>query len=97
MSKAREGLNKLLEMHSNCDVVHVDHQGFREEYAAQNAMPNEIITAGNGPWTQISLKHDAGIAEYAIWNETGNVYETDQHGAVADDPFIWVTPFEGAV
>lgn len=44
-------------------------------------------------WTVLKLVGgEAVLAEIAIWNATGNAYRVGSYGAVADDPFIEVTP-----
>src|SRR5215469_6980382 len=98
-SKAREGLNHLLEHFPDAEVLHVDHQGYHEEIAAikLGAESLESQMQSDGPWTAVTLRHEKGPVEYAIWNTTGAVYETDQHGAVADDPFLEPTTTKGVV
>jgi hypothetical protein len=89
MSEARRGLNMLLNEYPLAEVVHIDHQGYRVEYATEKlAGSDTIVTQGDGPWTQVTLKDAGGFREFAIWNRTGAVYNCDQYGAVADDPFL---------
>jgi hypothetical protein len=88
MSLARRGLNLLLNEYPLADVVYLDHQGYREAFNKSKASVDVIVTQGDGPWTQVTMKDAAGFHEYAIWNRTGAVYHCDQYGAVADDPFL---------
>jgi len=93
VSNARRGLNLLLNEYPFADVVHVDHQGYRVEYTSEKlSREDTIITQGDGPWTQVTLRQPGGFREYAIWNRTGAVYHCDAYGAVADDPFITPKP-----
>lgn len=81
VSLMRQGLNALLEQFSGLDVLKVELQ---TDYEGKRP----------GPWTLVDL----GILgwshrkEFAIWNNTGNVYRDDEQGAVEDDPMIEVTP-----
>jgi hypothetical protein len=89
MSMSRRGLNLLLNEYPLADVVHVDHQGYRHEYAIETLTRDDtIVTQGDGPWTQVTMKDASGFREFAIWNRTGAVYHCDKYGAVADDPFL---------
>lgn len=48
-----------------------------------------VRLASGSPWIQLDLwLHLRGERKYALWVETGNVYDVDEHGAASDDP-IW--------
>lgn len=93
-SNSRKGLDRLLAQHPNYDLIRVENQEYGE-------LPVTDLFGGRpggfkGPWTVIDLhaRDDRvlPILRYAIWNVTGNVYHCNEDGAVADDPFITITP-----
>lgn len=91
--KSRQGLNKLLEEHSEAIVVLILHQELKAQHTEATVSQMLVVTDNPGPWTVITLHEDGEFVEFAMWNITGNVYEVDEHGAAADDPCITITEF----
>lgn len=97
ISKARLGLDALLKQNPEADIAFVRQQDktIMEAYRKHtkpSIYRNEYWLAG-GPWLCVDLYIEGNIHQFAIWNETGNVYRLGDAGAVEDDPFIYITPF----
>jgi hypothetical protein len=76
----REGLDAILVMHPEWDLLGLDWQLAHE-------------SAGAGPWLLVQLgerSQDGAEAwarhDYAIWKRTGAVHIVDGYGAVVDPP-----------
>ena len=101
MSKAREGLDKLLELFPEADLAWVRQQNetimntYREQVKPSQYSSQEYWLAP-GPWLCVDLFVRGRILQFAIWNETGNVYRVAKEfeeypGSVSDDPIIIIT------
>lgn len=95
-SKARQGLDKLLELYPEAEPLQI-HSQAPTVVAVYNLQPPDEFSRGYlassiprdpGPWTIADLADDGKALRFAIWNETGNVYRVDEHGAADDDPII---------
>jgi hypothetical protein len=98
-SKARQGLDKLLDEYPDYEVAAVWHQKAEIEQAERRLRnieakllhkPPDIFNR-DGPWLCVDLWKDGDGMRFAIWIETGNVYILDSLGAVEDEPFITIT------
>lgn len=96
----RKGLDLLLAHYSMANLVHLDRHdtsGIRELDGFNYDVPMPNIPPG--PWVSITLETDDDKKQFGIWKETGAVYNVDQHGACADDPFLVPegSPYDGPV
>lgn len=80
MTTERKGLDALLEMHPDWDLLGLDWQLIGDGI-------------GSGPWllVQMGQRSDDGAEasarhQYAIWKRTGALHLVDSHGAVIDPP-----------
>jgi hypothetical protein len=79
-SRARRGLNLLLERYPHFDVVRVDHQ---------RGGPWVLVDLGQPSDGQADPTLEAfAVHPFAIWKQTGSVYGMDEFGAVLDDPLL---------
>lgn len=102
---SRQGLNALLERYPKADIARVVNQDSAALEALAHADSQDhfpldgYYVRGAGPWLCVDLydRVDSPVAfgtlrRFAIWQNTGNVYHVLEHGDVADDPFIEITP-----
>lgn len=94
-SKAREGLDCLLELYPFADIALMLTQRREIVDALTAAEKRDLFGLRfqllSGSWTYADLWEDGELKRFAIWNTTGDVYKVGEDGAVGVDPFIEVT------
>jgi hypothetical protein len=97
ISRARRGLNALLEHLPHAEVASITNQNGVIRSALRASLHPAAHNKGTlmtndmaGPWTCVDLydMKNGRILRYGIWNSTGATYELDKDGALVDDPII---------